>query len=184
MGLLTKSLLRTVALLSRSQTTAFKAKSPTIPQFFSIRYASSKYKAAVLKKVGEPLVVEELARKPLKKGEMRIRVYCCGINSIDQMTVSGQLEPTTKLPIVPGYEVCGELLEVSEEGLNKAMQPGQRVIGMHSDFQGGFAEEIVISSAVIITYKSRFNSHQCFSYKGKYKILFYCYIFSGCLACE
>lgn len=104
-----------------------------------------------MKKVGEPLVVEELARKSLKKGEMRIRVYCCGINSIDQLTVSGELEPTTKLPIVPGYEVCGELLEVSEEGeVNKAMQPGQRVIGMHSDFQGGFAEEIVISSAVII----------------------------------
>lgn len=151
MGLLTKSLLRTVTLLSRSQTTALKPKSPSIPQFFSIRYASSKYRAAVLKKVGEPLVVEELARKSLKKGEMRIRVYCCGINSIDQLTVSGELEPTTKLPIVPGYEVCGELLEVSEEGeVNKAMQPGQRVIGMHSDFQGGFAEEIVISSAVII----------------------------------
>jgi hypothetical protein len=68
------------------------------------RYAST-YRAAILKEHGEPLIIGELKRQSIKKGQMRIRVYCCGINSVDWHNVAGDIEPKPKLPFVPGFEV-------------------------------------------------------------------------------
>lgn len=149
MGLLTKILARTIVALSKEPIQTRILKQSGTSNFANVRYAST-YKAAVLKEIGQPLVIEDRPRRTLNKGEARIRVYCCGINSIDQLTVSGDMDPAPQLPVVPGYEVCGELLECNDEGEDcKLLQPGQRVIGMHPDYQGGFAEEIIISSKVV-----------------------------------
>lgn len=65
----------------------------------------STYKAARIKEFSTPLILEDLKRKPLKPDEVRIGVYCCGINSIDVSNCYGELTPKPSLPFVPGYEV-------------------------------------------------------------------------------
>ncbi|ODM99367.1 Quinone oxidoreductase-like protein 2 [Orchesella cincta] len=148
MGLLSKTFSRAALLFSTKELHYSHRLCKTIStldvRLVAVRYASS-YKAAVLREAGTPLVIEELERKPLKKGEVRIGIYCCGINSIDQWNVIGGEGNKTKLPLVPGYEICGEVLEVKEGDDSPGLKPGQRVIGMHPEFQGGFAEEIIIS---------------------------------------
>jgi len=71
------------------------------------------YKAAFVKEFNKPLVVEETKRKSLKKDEVRIGVYACGINSVDVSNINGELEPKPTLPFVPGFEVSntGEQFE-------------------------------------------------------------------------
>lgn len=135
-----------------------------------VRHAS-KYRAAVLKEFGKPLVIEEVKRPSLKKDHLRLRVYCCGINSVDRHNVEGDIVPQPKLPFVPGFEVslssessrriirinnvfklqvCGEILEVPETEKNKKLRPGERAIALLSEFSGGFAEEVVVSSQVCL----------------------------------
>jgi len=70
----------------------------------SVRLAS-KYKAAVLKEFGKPLEITELERKALKKNEIRVGVYCCGINTVDKHNVFGDKGSKPEVPFVPGFEV-------------------------------------------------------------------------------
>lgn len=46
-----------------------------------------------------------------------------------------------KLPLVPGFEVCGEVLEVGRDVTT--MTVGSKVIGMNKEGLGGFAEECI-----------------------------------------
>jgi len=113
----------------------------------SVRHSSS-FRAAVVKEFGKPLVIENQKRPSLKKDQVRIRVYSCGINSYDWHNAAGEVEPRPELPFVPGFEVCGEILEANvekPEGQDKLLKPGERAIALHSEFRGGFAEEIVVS---------------------------------------
>lgn len=66
---------------------------------------ASKFRAALLKEFGKPLVIEEQKRPKLKKDQVRLRVYCCGINSVDFHNAAGSIEPKPELPFVPGFEV-------------------------------------------------------------------------------
>lgn len=50
------------------------------------------------------------------------------------------------LPIVPGFEVCGEVLEVGRDVTT--MTVGSKVIGMNKEGLGGFAEECITSEQV------------------------------------
>ena len=45
------------------------------------------------------------------------------------------------LPLVPGFEVCGEVLEVGRDVTS--MTVGSKVIGMNKEGLGGFAEECI-----------------------------------------
>jgi len=72
--------------------------------FITYRHASY-FKAARVTEFGKDLVIEEVKQKSLKDDEVRIGIYCCGINSIDVSNCSGELEPVPKLPFTPGYEV-------------------------------------------------------------------------------
>ncbi|OXA64133.1 quinone oxidoreductase-like protein 2 homolog [Folsomia candida] len=107
---------------------------------------ASKFRAALLKEFGKPLVIEEQKRPKLKKDQVRLRVYCCGINSVDFHNAAGSIEPKPELPFVPGFEVCGEILEVAPDEKNKLLRPGERAIALHSQFKGGFAEEMIVSN--------------------------------------
>jgi len=107
-------------------------------------YTFASYRAAVLNKFGEPLVIEE--RKPQSKlndTEVRIDVGACGINSSDQFICKGEHESKPELPFIPGYEICGEVTELGPAV--KHLQVGDRVIGLNKDKYSGFAEECVIS---------------------------------------
>lgn len=51
-----------------------------------------------------------------------------------------------KLPLVPGFEVCGEVLEVGRDVTTVTV--GSKVIGMNKEGLGGYAEESIISEQV------------------------------------
>ncbi|XP_076039930.1 quinone oxidoreductase-like protein 2 homolog [Oratosquilla oratoria] len=106
-----------------------------------VRWAST-YKAAMLKGFGEPLVVTEVKQKKLKEGEVRVAVHSCGVNSSDLLMVENKYDRDMKLPFVPGFEICGEVLEVGS-GVS-TLTPGLRVIGVNKEGLGGFAEECVL----------------------------------------
>ena len=75
------------------------------------RFAST-FRAAVVKDFGKPLVIEPVKSPKLASDEVRISVYCCGINSLDVSNVNGELEPKPKLPFIPGYEVRLKIMDL------------------------------------------------------------------------
>ena len=61
-------------------------------------------------RVGAPLRETELAPPSLGAGEVRLQVHACGVCRTDLHVVDGELaEP--KLPLVPGHQVVGTVLE-------------------------------------------------------------------------
>ncbi|MCS6924411.1 MAG: Zn-dependent alcohol dehydrogenase [Candidatus Binatia bacterium] len=67
-------------------------------------------KAAVLYKVGEPLVIDELTLDPPKAGEVRVRVAANGACHSDLHVMTGDMR--MPLPIVLGHEGAGIVTEV------------------------------------------------------------------------
>jgi alcohol dehydrogenase, propanol-preferring len=86
-------------------------------------------RAMVLERAGEPLRAAELPTPRPGPGEVRLRVLACGVCRTDLHIVDGELsEP--KLPLVPGHQVVGEVLEVgpaAEGAASAAPAPGDRV---------------------------------------------------------
>jgi len=81
-------------------------------------------RAMVLERPGEPL---KRVRRPIPRpgpGQLLLRVKACGVCRTDLHVVDGDL-PQTRLPIVPGHEVVGEVVELGE-GVS-GFEPGQRV---------------------------------------------------------
>jgi propanol-preferring alcohol dehydrogenase len=70
---------------------------------------------------GQPLVREAREPRPLAAGEVRIRVKACGVCRTDLHLVDGEL-PACRLPVVPGHEVVGVVVEGGER-----FAPGARV---------------------------------------------------------
>jgi propanol-preferring alcohol dehydrogenase len=81
-------------------------------------------RAMVLDEPGLPLVERTLGSRGLQPGEVRIRVAACGVCRTDLHVVDGEL-PDPKLPIVPGHEIVGRVVEL---GANvTGLQIGERV---------------------------------------------------------
>lgn len=106
----------------------------------------STYKAAVLKALKQPLVIEELKPKKLKKNEVRIKVKYCSVNSVDIESCNFD---GTKLPFIPGNEFSGEVIEVGESVDKTMAQCGDRVAVL-SENNGGLAEQCVVCNFFII----------------------------------
>jgi 2-desacetyl-2-hydroxyethyl bacteriochlorophyllide A dehydrogenase len=66
----------------------------------------------VLRRFGEPLELAELDTPRPGPGEALVRVRAVGICATDLKLASGAL-PGVELPLVPGHEVAGELLEAA-----------------------------------------------------------------------
>jgi 2-desacetyl-2-hydroxyethyl bacteriochlorophyllide A dehydrogenase len=81
-------------------------------------------RAAVLKQFNVPLVLEETPDPVAEPGWVLLRVKACGLCGTDLKIVSGML-PGIGLPLIPGHEVAGEVLEVGE-GVSD-VSPGDRV---------------------------------------------------------
>ncbi len=74
-------------------------------------------KAAVLHALAEPLAIEELPVPEPGAGEVLIKVAACGVCHSDLHLVRGEwdlLKPITKLPLIPGHEVAGEIASIGE----------------------------------------------------------------------
>jgi alcohol dehydrogenase, propanol-preferring len=70
-------------------------------------------RAMLLDAVGDPLRPADLPRRSPGSGEVLLEVRACGICRTDLHVVDGQL-PEPKLPLVPGHQIVGRVLEVGD----------------------------------------------------------------------
>jgi NADPH2:quinone reductase len=88
----------------------------------------------------DDLTIEEISSRSPEPGEVRIRVRAAGVNFADSLMISNQYQHKPPLPLIPGMEAGGEVIEV---GANvQHLAPGDRVIG-YARF-GYFADEAVM----------------------------------------
>ena len=78
----------------------------------------------ILDKPGTPLKPADLPERPLLADELRIEVLACGVCRTDLHVVDGEL-PDPRLPLVPGHEIVGRVLELGSQGLR--FKVGDRV---------------------------------------------------------
>jgi S-(hydroxymethyl)glutathione dehydrogenase/alcohol dehydrogenase len=81
-------------------------------------------KAAVLSKIGGPLVIEEIPRPRPRQGEVLVRVSACGVCHTDLHVIKGEVK--FPLPAVLGHEISGTVEEVAPDV--GGMKPGDRVV--------------------------------------------------------
>ncbi|MBI3837524.1 MAG: zinc-dependent alcohol dehydrogenase family protein [Planctomycetia bacterium] len=80
--------------------------------------------AMVLDRPATPLRAAEIAVPSLGPEQILIRVRACGVCRTDLHVVDGEL-PESKLPLVPGHEIIGTVVERGEQALRFAV--GDRV---------------------------------------------------------
>jgi len=66
-------------------------------------------KAAVLRRIGQPLAIETLPIPEPKPGEILIKVVACGVCHSDLHAVDGDWTPPPALPLIPGHEATGHV---------------------------------------------------------------------------
>lgn len=81
-------------------------------------------KAMVLTRAGDPLQPRDLETPAPAPGQVLIRVKACGVCRTDLHIVEGDLDQP-KLPLIPGHEIVGEVVELGEEVHNFSI--GQRI---------------------------------------------------------
>jgi S-(hydroxymethyl)glutathione dehydrogenase/alcohol dehydrogenase len=81
-------------------------------------------RAAVLRRVGQPLAIEELKRPEPKAGEVLVKVAACGVCHTDLHVIKG--EAPFPLPAVLGHEVSG-MVEETGPGV-KGLRRGDNVV--------------------------------------------------------
>ena len=78
-------------------------------------------RAAVLRDFNQPLEVSEVAEPEPAEDEVLVRVRATGLCATDLKVSSGALD-TVPLPLIPGHEIAGELVEDVDD-----LSAGQRV---------------------------------------------------------
>ena len=85
-------------------------------------------KAMVLRAAGEPLhLVERPAPRP-KSRQVLVAVRSCAVCRTDLHVVDGDLTKP-KLPLVPGHEIVGEVIEVGREVDQQAVPRDLHLVG-------------------------------------------------------
>jgi propanol-preferring alcohol dehydrogenase len=82
-------------------------------------------KAAMLHRVGEPLVIEDVPIPVIGPDEVLIESHTCGICRTD-LHIQDGLAYVPNLPHIPGHEPAGTIVEVGSDV--SALEPGQRVV--------------------------------------------------------
>src|SRR5690349_14885432 len=70
--------------------------------------------AMVLASPGQPLVYKTLPVPVPSSTQVLVKVIACGVCRTDLHIVDGELE-SPKLPLVPGHEIIGEVVQVGKE---------------------------------------------------------------------
>ncbi len=82
-------------------------------------------KAAVLKKLGTPLAIEEISKPEVGENDVLMKVKAAGICIADMYTLRGQR--SIQLPHVLGHEAAGIVAEVGSKV--KKVKTGDRILG-------------------------------------------------------
>ena len=91
------------------------------------------------------LVVDDIDRPQLQKGEALIKVESAALNFPDLLLIAGKYQVKPPLPFSPGLEVAGIIEEAGADA--GGLKPGQRVMAQLN--MGGFAEYVVAPSGAI-----------------------------------
>jgi len=102
------------------------------------------YHAAVCTKLGAPLEYQEMSSKPLKPGEVRLRVAAAGVNFADILQARGEYQDRADPPFVPGNEAAGEICEVGPQV--DSLKVGDQVVCIQRG--GSYSEESVAKATV------------------------------------
>jgi NADPH:quinone reductase len=89
----------------------------------------------------DTLTVEERPRPVPGAGEVLVKVHAIGVNFTDVLVVEGRSQLKRNLPVTPGTEAAGVVLEVGPGVTN--VRPGQRVFGTKA--HGTYAEEVLFA---------------------------------------
>lgn len=104
---------------------------------------SSAYRAAVCTALTGPSsirIIEQEVR-PLRAGEVRIKVWAAGLNFPDLLMTQGKYQFRPDPPFIPGLEAAGEVIEVASDV--DSVKPGDRV--MAGGKGGALAEQWIVS---------------------------------------
>jgi len=82
-------------------------------------------KAAVIEQFETPLVLWDVDRPMIGRGEVLVRVRACGLCGTDLKIVSGKFTYIS-VPLIPGHEIAGEVCEVGEQV--EKIKVGDRVV--------------------------------------------------------
>ncbi|HEY8446355.1 MAG TPA: zinc-dependent alcohol dehydrogenase family protein [Thermomicrobiales bacterium] len=81
-------------------------------------------RAMVLETQRSPLVLREIPTPKPGPGQVLVRVHACAVCRTDLHVIDGDL-PNPKLPLIPGHEIVGTVVELGE-GVDR-FQPGDRI---------------------------------------------------------
>eukprot|EP00871_Galdieria_phlegrea_P001858 jgi/Galph1/2673/GphlegSOOS_G1324.1 len=76
---------------------------------------SGTMKAAVLKQFGKPLSIENIEIPSPSPSQVLLKVVACGVCHTDLHAVEGDWPVKPKLPLIPGHEVVGRVVEVGSQ---------------------------------------------------------------------
>lgn len=119
-------------------------------------------KVVICRELGPPeaLRLEEVERKALKPGEVRVAIRAAGINFPDILMCAGEYQLKPELPFIPGMEAAGDVIELGE-GVSSA-KLGDRVI-VKLRF-GAYAEEVVTAASQLTPAPSTFDYAEAATY--------------------
>ena len=112
----------------------------------------------------DDLRLVDVAVRPPGPGEVRIRVRAAAVNFADSLMISNQYQHKPPLPIIPGMEAGGEILEVGS-GVDH-LKVGDRVVGY--DRFGYFAEEATVSAAQVFKMPAKMDFLQAAAFPISY----------------
>ena len=70
------------------------------------------YKAAVLEKAGQPIVVKDVPLKKPGRGQVLVKIIACGVCHTDIFEQNGLMGDV--FPRTPGHELVGEVVAIGE----------------------------------------------------------------------
>jgi D-arabinose 1-dehydrogenase-like Zn-dependent alcohol dehydrogenase len=94
-------------------------------------------RAAVLRKFGEPLAVEEVrVPESLEPGALLVKIELCSICGTDVHLAHGNLAIKVNLPVILGHEMVGRIIEFGPgsevDSMGQKLQLGDRVLWSHA----------------------------------------------------
>jgi NADPH:quinone reductase len=114
----------------------------------------------------EDLRVVERDAVPLGSGQVRLAVSAAGVNFVDGLFVEGRYQIKPPLPFVPGGEVVGRVVELSDDISGIHLAIGDRVfanVGL-----GGFASEVVASPRQLVVIPDSLTDGQAATFMQSY----------------
>ena len=105
------------------------------------------YRAAICTALTGPdsIKILESELRPLKDGEVRIRVHAAGLNFPDLLMTQGKYQFRPDPPFVPGLEAAGEVIEVASDVHD--IKVGDRV--MAGGKGGALAEQWIVQQSAV-----------------------------------